>query len=65
MYQNNGNPYQQYQNQNSISPSQVAQATHSQLYAQQLNSEQLQRTQVLNFDDFKATTRIEKISSKN
>ena len=64
MYQNNGNPYQQYQNQNCISPNQVAQATHSQLYAQQMTPEQLQRTQVLNFDDFKATARIEKISSK-
>lgn len=31
---------------------------------QQLSEEELQRTQVLNFDDFKATTRIEKIGSK-
>jgi len=59
MYQNNVNPYQ-----NNISPSQVAQVTHNELYAQQMTPEQLQRTQVLNFDDFKATARIEKISSK-
>ena len=60
MYQNNMNPNYQ----NNISPSQVAQVTQNQLYAQQMTPEQLQRTQVLNFDDFKATARIEKISSK-
>ena len=31
---------------------------------QQLSEEELQRTQVLNFDDFKTTTRIEKAGSK-
>ena len=31
---------------------------------QQLSEEELQRTQVLNFDDFKETARIEKISNK-
>ena len=50
-------------NQN-ISPNQVAQVTQRQQYAQVMTPEQLQRTQVLNFDDFKATARIEKISSK-
>jgi len=46
-----------------INPNQVAQMTQRQAY-QYMTPEQLQRTQVLNFDDFHATARIEKISSK-
>ena len=52
-----------------VSAQQVAQATQPQSYAQQpasqfMTPEELQRTQVLNLDDVKATARIERLSSK-
>lgn len=56
-------------NQNRISPEQVAQTTQSRNQVQQRSSQQsmsmdeLQKTQVLNLQDFKETTRIEKLSS--
>jgi len=49
-------------NQNRISPEQVAQTT--QTPQQRMTMEQLQKTQVLNLEDFKETTRIEKLSSQ-
>ena len=56
-------------NQNRISPEQVAQTTQNRSQVQQRSSQQsmsmdeLQKTQVLNLQDFKETTRIEKLSS--
>lgn len=56
-------------NQNQISPEQVAQTTGSQqsqqMQAQQkpMSMDELQKTQVLNLQDFKETTRIEKLAS--
>ena len=45
------------QNQNQMQQNQ-------QVQTQQMTEEELQRTQVLNFDDFKQVARYEKISSK-
>ena len=61
-----GQPQQGYNPQyygQPISPEQVAQATQV-YYQRPMTMEELQRTQVLNFDDFRETTRIEKLSSQ-